>query len=140
MKTKSIWKNQRLEVNVRSLTLLIAMLLLATACSVPTLRTEMQFANQLAEEGLWEEARYRWEKQLEKNPDSPALLNNLAVAMEQLGKREQAEKLYRKAMALAPNNAMIQRNFNRFSNPDTNETEDRDEKPQLSSRDTGTGR
>ena len=125
---------------MKIVTLLIAILLMTTACSVPNLRTEMQFANQLAEEGLWEEARYRWEKQLEKNPDSPALLNNLAVAMEQLGKREQAEKLYRKALSLAPDNAMIQRNFNRFTNPDSGETEDQNEKPQNQSRETGAGR
>jgi len=125
---------------VKSVTLLIAVLLLATACSVPTPRTEMQFANRLAEEDLWDEARYRWEKQLRENPESPALLNNLAVAMEQLGKREQAEKLYRKALALAPNNTMIQRNFNRFKNPDSSEPEDQDEKPQQSSPETGTGR
>jgi len=125
---------------VKTITLVIVMSLLASACSMPTLRTEMSFANKLAQEDLWQEACYRWEKQLAENPDSPAVLNNLAVAMEQLGRRDEAEKYYRKAIELAPKNTMIQRNFNRFMNPDSDKKEKADEKPQSPHREAGPGR
>lgn len=125
---------------MKSLTLLIFLSLVAVSCSTPMVRTETHFANQLAEAGLWKEALYRWEKQFAENPDSPALLNNLAVAMEQAGNREKAEEFYRKALKLAPNNAMIQRNFNQFMNPDPGKTEDQDEKKQQPSRSKGAER
>jgi len=128
----SNWKKtsiRRLEVNVKTITLVITMSLLVSACATPTLLRDMRFTNNLAKEGLWREARYRWEEQLRANPDSPALLNNLAVAMEQLGRREQAEELYRRAMKLAPNNPQIKRNFERFTNPEPDRKEKADEKP-----------
>jgi len=114
---------------VKTITLVIILSVLVSACTTPTLRREMRFTNRLADEGLWEEARYRWEKQLRKNPDSPALLNNLAVAMEQLGRRDQAEELYKRALKLAPGNPQIKRNFERFMNPDSDRKEKADEKP-----------
>lgn len=120
---------RKLEVNVKAITLVITLALLVSACATPTLRREMHFTNRLADEGLWQEARYRWEKQLRKNPDSPALLNNLAVAMEQLGRREQAEELYKRALKLAPGNTQIKKNYERFMNPDSDRKEKADEKP-----------
>ena len=111
--------------------------LLLSACSVQPVRTDMRFANQLAEKGLWKEARYRWEKLLKESTDSAALLNNMAVAMEQLGQKDQAEALYKKALAISPGNTMIQRNYERFRNPETVEKEKKDakkNKPQQQNR------
>ncbi len=126
-----------MEVRMKIVTAICLTALLLSACSVQKVHTEMRFANQLAEKGLWKEARYRWEKLLKDNSNSAALLNNLAVSMEQLGQRKQAEELYRKALAISPGNTTIQRNFEHFRNPESAAKEKKDAKekqPQKTNR------
>jgi len=63
---------------------------------------------------LWDEAIYRWRRALEADPRSAAAHNNLAVAYETKGLWEEARKEYEAALALAPQNSLIQSNFSRF--------------------------
>ena len=84
------------------------------SCGGRSAQTEFEFGNRLARAGLWQEAFYRWQKTLEKNGMNPALHNNLAVALEKMGKFEEAEKEYRKALELDPKNVRIQENFKQF--------------------------
>ena len=73
----------------------------------------LRFAAEMAGNGDWREARYRWEKILAADPDDPRVLNNLAVANEVLGEPERAAALYEKALALSGDDERIRENANR---------------------------
>jgi tetratricopeptide (TPR) repeat protein len=83
-------------------------------CAVNRYRSDFEFANKLATEGLWKEAYYRWQKVLATKGDSAALHNNLAVALESMERAPEAEQEYQLAMRLAPGDSMIQSNYDRF--------------------------
>lgn len=93
---------------------IIPLFLLLALASCSGIRNNIDFANKLAIEGLWDEAVFRWEKALQSQPDSAALHNNLAIAYEKKGDLNRAEGEYRKAMELAPDNKQIQQNFQKF--------------------------
>lgn len=83
-------------------------------CVANSYHSDFEFANKLAAEGLWKEAYYRWQKVLPAKSSSPALHNNLAVALESLNRLPEAEQEYRLAMKLDPGNVNIKSNFTRF--------------------------
>ena len=68
----------------------------------------------MAQEGLWKEAYYRWNKLLEQGNESASLYNNIAIALEERGEFEEAEKAYQKALKLSPDNPTIKSNYNKF--------------------------
>jgi len=68
----------------------------------------------LAEDGLWKEAYYRWNKVLEAGRKDAVIYNNMAIALEEMGKFDEAEKTYQKALELAPNNQTIKTNYDRM--------------------------
>jgi tetratricopeptide (TPR) repeat protein len=74
----------------------------------------MRFAADMAREGNWREALYRWSQLLSVAPDNPRLLNNLAVAHEALGEAAEAAELYGRAATLAPDDDRIESNHARF--------------------------
>jgi hypothetical protein len=74
----------------------------------------LKFASQMARDGNWREARFRWEKALAGDPDNPRILNNLAVAREVLGEEERARDLYERALVLAPGDDVIADNLSRY--------------------------
>ena len=98
---------------------------LLSACAVNRYRSDFEFANKLAKEGLWQEAYYRWQKAMTADGGSAALHNNLAVALESLGRYEEAEREYQLALKLAPANSKIQSNYNLFKK---NQRKDANEK------------
>lgn len=67
----------------------------------------LEFAGEMAERGNWREARFRWSAVAEQEGDNPRILNNLAVAAEALGESDEAERLYARARALAPDDPWI---------------------------------
>ncbi len=75
---------------------------------------EMDFGYKAARHGYWQEALYRFERANELTPDQPRILNNIAVAQEANGLFEQAMLTYQTAMAIAPNNDALRRNYTRF--------------------------
>ncbi|HUU04576.1 MAG TPA: tetratricopeptide repeat protein [Patescibacteria group bacterium] len=85
-----------------------------TACAVNSYRSDFEFASKLAKEGLWQEASYRLQKALAAGNNSAALHNNMAVALESLGRYEEAQREYELALKLAPANLQIQNNFSQF--------------------------
>lgn len=74
----------------------------------------LRFAADMARSGNWREARYRWESALERQPQSPSVLNNLAVAAEALGEFEAAADYYERALALSGGDERVRDNRNRF--------------------------
>jgi Flp pilus assembly protein TadD len=83
-------------------------------CSAKVQKSELDFANDLAREGLWKEAYLRWQRVLDSGKETAAIHNNMAIALEQMGKRDEAGKEYKKALELAPNSARIKTNYERF--------------------------
>lgn len=110
----------------KNFVLLMCLAMLA-GCAVNRYRSDFEFANKLAEEGLWKEAYYRIQKALAADGGSPELHNNLAVILEGLDRAAEAEQEYQKAMKLAPGNPAIQGNYDRFKK---NQKKEKPEKPE----------
>ena len=77
-------------------------------------KEQIEFGIKVAQNQLWNEALYRWQKATELDPTYAAAWNNLAVAYEHEGKFEDAKKAYEKALALEPKNLMIRQNYDLF--------------------------
>jgi Tfp pilus assembly protein PilF len=99
-----------------------AVLMLAfMAAPVPALadarseaKAQVEFGIKVAQNGLWKEATYRWEKAVQIDPSYAEAWNNLAIAYEQQGDFDNAEEAYSKAVALDPDNIMIRQNYDLF--------------------------
>jgi tetratricopeptide (TPR) repeat protein len=113
------------EVEVKKIILVTIGVLLMAACAVNSYHSDFAFANKLAKEGLWQEAIFRWQKTATPGGGSAALHNNLAVAMEGLGRYDDARREYELALKLAPADKQIQSNFTRFKG---NQRKDANEK------------
>jgi Tfp pilus assembly protein PilF len=77
-------------------------------------KEQVEFGIRVAQNGLWNEALYRWKKAVELDPTYAAAWNNLAIAYEHEGKFDDAKKAYEKALELDPRNLMIRQNFDLF--------------------------
>ncbi len=96
---------------------LLALLLLSlffSGCKSTTRSNQIQFGIIAAQRGLWDEAIFRWKKEVQSNPDSAAAHNNLAVAYELKRQWDEARKEYEIALKLSPNNSHIKTNFENF--------------------------
>ncbi len=79
------------------------------------IQRQIEFGVESAQKGLWNEAIFRWERSLLDKPLDPLLHNNLAVAYESLGRFEQAEEEYERALELAENRYdAIRQNYEQF--------------------------
>jgi Tfp pilus assembly protein PilF len=77
--------------------------------------SQLRFGVQMAERGLWSEAWFRFDRaRLMGGGSDPQVLNNLAVAAEALGRFDDALEYYRQALNLAPGNADLKNNYDRF--------------------------
>jgi tetratricopeptide (TPR) repeat protein len=79
---------------------------------------QVSFGLMVAQKGLWQEARFRFERALAFAPKNAAALNDLAVSLEQVGDFEKARECYEKALALKPGDMYIQQNFDLFREAD----------------------
>jgi len=77
-------------------------------------KEQVDFGIRVAQNGLWREALYRWERAVELDPSYAQAWNNLAVAYEQAGRFDEARKAYETAIKLDPKNMMIQQNYDLF--------------------------
>lgn len=73
-----------------------------------------RFALWCIERGLWEEARVHLEKALSRDSTSAALYNNLGILYEHMGRLQDAEAAYKKAVDLDPKRKLYRWNYNRF--------------------------
>ena len=96
----------------------VAALLLPTAPAFATPRSEarsqVEFGIAVAQQGLWREAIYRWERAVELDPTYAAAYNDLAIAYEHEGAFDKALKAYEKATELDPKNTFIRQNYEFF--------------------------
>ena len=77
-------------------------------------KSQVEFGIRVAQNGLWKEATYRWERAVQIDPTYAAAWNNLAIGYEQEGRFEDALKAYEKAVELDPKNLYIRQNFDLF--------------------------
>jgi len=75
---------------------------------------QMEFGVEMALQGSWHEAAFRFRKAAEADPENPRALNNLAVALEASGDFDAAAEAYSKALALDPDNHQIKENKDRL--------------------------
>lgn len=104
-----------LEVTLKKIIIILILVVVLSGCSAKKVyKSEFDFANKMAQEGLWKEAHYRWKIILAEGKESAALYNNIAVALEHMGRFEEAEESYKKALELSPNNSTIQGNYDKL--------------------------
>jgi Tfp pilus assembly protein PilF len=77
-------------------------------------KAQVEFGIKVAQNGLWKEATYRWEKATQIDPTYAQAWNNLAIGYEYAGRFEEADAAYQRALKLDPDNAMIQHNYELF--------------------------
>ncbi len=65
----------------------------------------------LAQEGKHAEAIEEFKKALERDPEQPNILGNMADSYSKIDKNEEALALYQKAVAISPNDAALQTNL-----------------------------
>ncbi len=105
-----------MRLNRSALSLLLVGMAMPAFASVA--EKEVRFGLEVAKKGLWQEARFRFEKAVQLEPDNANALNNLGVALEQQGEFEQARAAYEKALALKPGDLLIQQNYDLFREAD----------------------
>ncbi len=104
-----------MEVTLKTIVIILILVVVLGGCSAKKVyKSEFDFANKMAQAGLWKEAHYRWKNILAEGKESAAIYNNIAVALEHMGRFEEAEESYKKALALSPNNSTIQGNYDKF--------------------------
>jgi Flp pilus assembly protein TadD len=79
---------------------------------------QVGFGLSVAQKGLWQEARFRFERAVALDPKNAAAFNDLAVSLEQMGEFDKARECYEKALALRPGEMYIQQNFDLFREAD----------------------
>jgi Tfp pilus assembly protein PilF len=77
-------------------------------------KEQVEFGIKVAQNGLWKEAAYRWEKAVQLDPTYGAAWNNLAIAYEQQGNFDKAREAYEKAVTLEPKNLLFRQNYDLF--------------------------
>ena len=75
----------------------------------------LRFGTEMAKDGHWREAKFRWEQALKLAPGDPRFLNNLAVAEEALGEPDRARERFAQAVAAGPRDGRISNNAKRSS-------------------------
>jgi tetratricopeptide (TPR) repeat protein len=75
---------------------------------------EMEAGYKAARRWYWQEALLRFEAANRARPQEARILNNLAVALEAVGRYDEARTAYEQAIQAAPGNRQIDRNYQRF--------------------------
>ena len=65
-------------------------------------REQVEFGIKVAQNGLWKEAAYRWEKAVQIDPTYAAAWNNLAIAFEQQGNFDRGARGVREGRRTRP--------------------------------------
>jgi hypothetical protein len=84
-------------------------------CRSPAGRTDLRLGVAASQNDQWDDAVACWTRALAAEPSSAAAHNNLAVAYERQGRRDEARKEYESALELAPDSARVRQNFGQFT-------------------------
>lgn len=75
---------------------------------------QLSFGVDMARQGLWKEALFRFTEAERLDPNNARIQSNLGVAYEASGQFDKALSSYQKALQLAPNDKGIRSNYARF--------------------------
>ncbi len=75
---------------------------------------QLKFGVKMAQQGLWNEALFRFHQAERADPANPRIRNNLAVAYEATGDFEKALSFYKQALEASPNDRTLRGNYARF--------------------------
>jgi len=75
---------------------------------------QLRFGVEMARQGLWQEALFRFERANRLDPGNAKILNNLAVAQEANGRFQDALETYREALRVDPRSPDLKQNYARF--------------------------
>jgi tetratricopeptide (TPR) repeat protein len=102
----------------------VLLFLLAALCALPACSgnrhqpdqasAQLSFGVDMARQGLWKEALFRFAEAEKLDPNNARIQSNLGVAYEASGQFEKALASYQKALQLAPNDKGIRANYSRF--------------------------
>lgn len=81
----------------------------------PSTHDEFKYGAHMAREGFWEEAKFRFQQVVAREPNNARAHNNLAVALEAHGEFAEAFEEYKKAVSLDPADKDIQQNYTKFA-------------------------
>src|SRR5262245_55254641 len=87
----------------------------ARGAAAPDAEKQIRFGTEMAEQGNWREAMFRWRRALTSDPDNPRLHNNLAVAYESIGDYARADTEYRAALASPQAPDEVRKNYELFA-------------------------
>jgi Flp pilus assembly protein TadD len=109
----------------------VILALLALLANDPTgsAGEELRFGVEVARKGLWQEARFRFERAVLLDPENFSALNNLAIALEQQGEFDKAREAYERALKLKPKSLYIQQNYDLFREADDKRNRKQKRKP-----------
>ena len=77
-------------------------------------KAQVEFGIKAAQNELWKEATYRWEKATQIDPTYAQAWNNLAIGYEYQGRFDDAEAAYQRALQLDSKSALIRQNYDLF--------------------------
>ena len=77
-------------------------------------KAQVEFGIKAAQNELWKEATYRWEKATQLDPSYAQAWNNLAIGYEYQGRFDDAEAAYQRALTLDPKSMLIRQNYDLF--------------------------
>ncbi len=100
------------------LVMLLSLLPAAARADSGDSQEQLKFGIDVARKGLWTEARFRFERAAQLDPQNAAAFNNLAVALEQQGDFDRAREAYDKALSLRPGDTYVQQNYDLFREAD----------------------
>src|SRR5215813_7938409 len=118
------WHRSLFEVlSMPSRSPVVLLFLLTALCALPACSgnhqpdqasAQLSFGVDMARQGLWKEALFRFAEAEKLDPSNPRIQSNLGVAYEASGQFEKALSSYQKALQLAPNDKGIRANYSRF--------------------------
>lgn len=76
---------------------------------------EMREGVRAAQRSYWQEALFRFQSAKAIEPSNPEVLNNLAVALEALGRYDEALATYKEALQSGSKPSALRRNYARFA-------------------------
>jgi len=78
-------------------------------------RAQMREGVRAAQRNYWQEALFRFQRAQGLEPNDGEILNNVAVALEAMGRYEDALAIYKQALKDAPKSSVIRKNYARFA-------------------------